>query len=500
MDKTPPLIQWRRLCIRFAVYCLAFVALASAYWVGRTFGNPSIHQLLYHLEFIESLLKDSDSVFQQAFVVQCIVFPLLAATALTSFEIYLKRRWAARMQKDPRPSFVTTGKRFGVWVGRHFPAVAVATSILAIVMQFSLVSVALSNFGPDHFAARYVDPSTIATSKNALKNLVLIYVESLENAYGDPTVFGSDLLSELHALPGISFDAYETAPGAAWTIGGIVATQCGIPLKRSAMLGGFENNDALAAFLANATCLPDILDRHGYRNVFLGGAQLSFAGKGFFLKSHHYHEAYGLSEWLALKDPTLFEEISPWGIYDDALFRAAAQKLDELHRTAQPFNLTILTLDMHHPQGHYSKYCRARGAARFEDLVQCASQMVSTFVRHIEQSGYLQDTNVVILGDHLAQPNPVYEKLLAYPRRTIFNKFISLNPPQKHFDNIIPFDLFPTLLEFAGVNVAGGRLGLGYSAFFNANSAAPPPSASRIEASPVIMNPSSAYERLWSAQ
>jgi phosphoglycerol transferase len=85
-----------------------------------------------------------------------------------------------------------------------------------------------------------------------------------------------------------------------------------------------------------------------------------------------------------------------------------------------------------------------------------------TFAR---QSGYLKDTNIAIVGDHLAVSNPLGDRLRAVPDRRVFNLFISEPPAQRNRDDLVSFDLFPTLVEFAGFEVSGGRLGLGYSAF-----------------------------------
>jgi phosphoglycerol transferase len=59
----------------------------------------------------------------------------------------------------------------------------------------------------------------------------------------------------------------------------------------------------------------------------------------------------------------------------------------------------------------------------------------------------------------------------------------------------MPFDLFPTLLEFAGFEVSGGRLGLGYSALNSQQASA---SAERLQD---FMQPtltfSETYRKLW---
>ncbi|WP_295990172.1 hypothetical protein [Rugamonas sp.] len=93
-----------------------------------------------------------------------------------------------------------------------------------------------ASFGPDYFGANYVPPGSVVLTAAKPKNLVLIYVESLEEGYTEPGAFGRDLLAPLTGLHGTSFPDYQQAPGTGWTIAAMVATQCGVPLERGKRL------------------------------------------------------------------------------------------------------------------------------------------------------------------------------------------------------------------------------------------------------------------------
>src|SRR5690606_11663260 len=98
----------------------------------------------------------------------------------------------------------------------------------------------------------------------------------------------------------------------------------------------------------------------GYRQSFIGGASTRFAGKGTFLRRHGYDEVLGVEElvWY-LDDPNY---LNNWGLYDDNTFAAAANKFDELASDpSRPFNLTMLTVDTHHPIGTPSRSCTPYG-------------------------------------------------------------------------------------------------------------------------------------------
>jgi phosphoglycerol transferase len=103
-----------------------------------------------------------------------------------------------------------------------------------------------------------------------------------------------------------------------------------------------------------------------------------------------------------------------------------------------------------------------------------------------------------VLGDHLAMPNPVQEQLQqAGSSRRIFNLFVADRYPHPTRAEVLPFDMFPTLVEMLGMEVAGHRLGLGYSAV--AEVEAPPFDEEADDGSLATLRGSGAYDALWEA-
>ncbi len=468
-----------RLVTLATCYFPAFFLLGLTHWVGASFDSPTIDQILYHLHYSEGASIEMGRIFLFTFAMECLVFPFVLAVAAGVLHHTL-----FRVRGFP---------------GRVLPGAALAVGIAVLMAKLSVFPWIGYHFAEDRFARHFVDGARVAVvpaPEQRQKNLVLIYVESLEETYGDSRVWGRDLLRPLRTLGGISFASLRAAPGTNWTIAGIVATQCGVPLRVVSQYDMKKGGEGDRVFLPGATCLSDVLHRHGYRNVFLGGAPLSFAGKGKFLRDHHYDEMYGREEWV--REGVVAGSQGEWGLYDDELYARAKVKLKELHDAGKPFNLTMLTLDTHNPHGFRSPGCRRRGLKSFEDIVECASEQAADFVGFIKQSGYLRDTNVVILGDHLAVSNPVYDALRKIENRRIYNQFISQEPPRKNTEDILPFDLYPTLLQFIGFSVAGDRMGLGYSGFGQA------PAASEQDRLEDLLLPSlsgsAGYSRLWAPQ
>ncbi|HZV97894.1 MAG TPA: sulfatase-like hydrolase/transferase [Methylophilaceae bacterium] len=488
------------LTLRFATYLLAFFLLCTIYWVNDNFGEPSLEQILYHLQFGAAGLVDADKAIAHSFINSCLLLPVPLAMAALLLEKLLRQARTYALNKalsgDSGPINRFMGQVFKLlsWIiGHKAPLFLLLFSIGFFAIHFSAVAYVRHMFGKDYFAANYIYPAKVnLIPAKRPKNLVLIYVESLEDSYRDPRLFGRNLLASLDALDGVSFNTYRQAPGTGWTIAGITATQCGIPLKTVTMFNINDQGENISSFLPNAVCLGDVLSQFGYTNVYMGGDALAFSGKGKFFQSHHYQQVYGRDE---LKEDLTEADMNFWGLYDDDLLQKVKAKLKELHSSGQRFNLTITTIDTHGPDGHYSKWCLQQGAKDFAGIVECTSDQVAELVKLIKRSGYLKDTNVVILGDHLVMSNPVSELIDKVPQRHVFNAFISKKPLTKNRENIVHFDVFPTILEFIGIKVDGGKLGLGYSAISKSGLMPAPSQYEDMEAD--LLNKSDEYLGLW---
>lgn len=125
---------------------------------------------------------------------------------------------------------------------------------------------------------------------------------------------------------------------------------------------------------------------------------------------------------------------------------------------------------------------------------------MADFVQSMRKNGYLKDTNVVIIGDHLAMYNPEYKALDRTKQRYIYNRFISNQTVSdqavtKNRENILHFDVLPTILDFMGFEVQGGKLGLGFNAI---SSNTPLPPVTRYEdMEEDLLNKSEKYLGLW---
>ncbi|MEP7312651.1 MAG: sulfatase-like hydrolase/transferase [Pseudomonadota bacterium] len=447
--------------------------VATTFWVRANFGNVAFEQLVYHLQYGANGLLEVDPARLYDYLLYAVLLPFIAAVVLTA---------GTARYRQHRPL-------------RPLPWLIAAYGIGHFLFMFRFQDYASSFFGPDVFSSAYVDPKTVQIEPaGKQKNLVLIYVESLENSYQDPVRFGRDLLQPLTDLQQryMTFGEYEEMPGTNWTVAGIVASQCGLPLK--VMLGPNEPGLQLKQFVPHALCLGDVLAAQGYENVFLNGPDLGFARLGIFLKDHGYTRTYGAKEWAAAGEDR--SKMKTWGLRDDLLFARARTELTQLMAGGKPFNLTILTVDTHGPDVLFSDECRHRGARKFEDVLGCTAGQLAEFIEFITSKGWLDSVSIVLQGDHLAMENPVFDKLNGDKHRRVFNLIITDPLETPSSPHMTHFDMFPTILKTVGFKTEAGRLGLGYCMLQSCDIPEPPQKRIK-EFEAGILNRSRVYLSLW---
>lgn len=315
--------------------------------------------------------------------------------------------------------------------------------------------------GDPDFAAWYKEPSK--TISHPQLNLVYIYGESLERTYFNNDAF-PDLAPEMNKLRSESVDFSHTMqlPGTDYTIAGMVASQCGIPL-----FAPFEGNASasVSSFFPQNVCLGDILKNSGYQNYFMQGANLRFAGKDVFLRSHGFDHLYGSEELKSVvADPTYRND---WGFYDDTVLDEVWQKYEELSKSGQRFSLFTLTVDTHHPDGFVSRTCQRK---KYEiggkvnqsfSAVSCSQEHIAALIEKIKASPYFKNTVIVVSSDHLAMKNTAWDYLNKQDRNNLF-MIIRGDKPQQEVVGVkrSSLDNGATVLDILG---GDNYLGLGRS-------------------------------------
>lgn len=315
------------------------------------------------------------------------------------------------------------------------------------------------------FETYYKTPNKVIAEPKL--NLVYIYGESLERTYFDQQAFPG-LAPELSREKdnSIDFSQTEQLPGTDYTIAGMVASQCGIPL-----FAPFDGNASasLSSFYPQNICLGDILKNSGYENWFIQGADLRFAGKDTFLLSHGFDAAnmYGSQELKSrVADPNYRNN---WGYYDDTVMDEVFEKYEELSREQKRFALFTLTVDTHHPDGFISRSCQRKSYSydgkpnQSFSAVACSQEHVARLIERIKASPWFKNTIIVVTSDHLAMNNTAHQYLIKQPRHDLFMVIRGDQPQAEVLDSKrSTLDNGATVLDIlGGDNAIGlGRSGL----------------------------------------
>lgn len=462
---------------RVAVYLLIWLAL-TLFIVGigihMFWGAITVDQMMMNLVSMQADGGGGDLVWLGILAFGVLPVVLTLAIAYGHYR-FLRRRGG---EKDDH---VPAGRG---WVKRTVSVVLVAGVVVSGTAMFGSsvhVGAYIKAANSDYTIDQYYKPPQVTSAENA-RNVVMIYLESGEATLSDTTLFEKDPFVPLKDVTRQedgwqnvgNFQQYE---GGGWTMAGISGTQCGVPLKGNGLVTGKSGLNSLggdvASYLGGLTCVGDVLKEQGYRNVFMGGANGSFAAKDQYLTTHGYDEQYDLDDWRAKGEPD-DQFRGDWGLSDKRLMANAKEKVDSLHeesaRTGTPFNLSMLTVDTHEPV-HIYDYCDVDTESEVTSMFSCSLTQVADFVGYMEQQGYLEDTAVVVMGDHLkhmGSNNAFGEELGDHPNRTIFNRFWipgdekSTSSMRSGVDQL---NMMPTILEAAGIELKDRQAGLGVSAF-----------------------------------
>ena len=324
----------------------------------------------------------------------------------------------------------------------------------------------------------YVDPSEVKISfPEKKKNLVFIYLESMETTYADEASgggFKKNVIPELTELALSNEDFSGEDPGLNGgivylgshnTMSAIFTQFTGLPLKVDI---GLNNMDTQKSFFPGITSLGDILHTEGYRQVYLLGSDASFGGRSLFFKDHGNFEirdlGYAKEKGWIPRDYYVW-----WGYEDEKLFTFAKETLIELAKGNQPFHLNILTVDTHFEDGYICRLCRNEfGTNRYADVMACSSRQVSDFIRWMQEQDFYEDTVVVLVGDHRTMDKDFCVDVDSdYLRRTYTAYLNAAGEPEEknHSRSYSTLDTFPTTLAALGASIEGNRLGLGTNLF-----------------------------------
>lgn len=328
----------------------------------------------------------------------------------------------------------------------------------------------------------YIDPAGVrfeAPPPADRPDLLIVFVESLDQAFADSQAFGQPLTPRLGKWRDLheGFGELRNLTGASWTMGGLFTALCGLPLQSVGLVTRHSHEFASRFF--GGTCLTDVLADQGWEISFYGGASLDFTGKGRFFESHGVMHRFGKAEWAAAGVDI---PAQGWGLLDSSLAEQAWKHMSRPRPGAAPRVSIVLTVGTHGPHGFADPGCGAASmnqidedpAATMRNALDCADRVVVDLVERFASQGDGRPKVAWIMGDHLSLPHPLTPALEDLARKqppAVFHALARWDkegnplPPGSNGRVFTHVDVMPTLADALGMRwlPSPGRLGLGVS-------------------------------------
>lgn len=330
----------------------------------------------------------------------------------------------------------------------------------------------------DFYIKEYVNPDSVHIVFKEKKNLILIFLESMEYNFQD-SANGGDLSGNL--IPEItdyikkeqSFIPGGTQiTGMGWTMADAVAKTCGIPLMFPPAIAG--SGKMLEEFLPGATCLTDILVGNGYNVVVSKGANMKFSGMDVFLKSHSSPQAFGFMEYLRDKSRIKGSAISKWGVKDSVHYELVKEHINRMARQEEPWVIWFFTVNTHTPFGIVDSTCgipeNLPESEQLPAITRCSSRQLDNFIKWAKLQDWFDNTVIAVMGDHATMAAP---ELVGFRDENITHYWLdffinSVRVAENYQRRFTSLDMFPTILDAMGAEIPDGALGLGRSLYSSA--------------------------------
>ncbi len=291
------------------------------------------------------------------------------------------------------------------------------------------------------------------------KNLVVVYLESVENSYLQSRIFPGLLpnISRMIREEAVVFADVSEARNSNFTVGGVYSSLTGSILTTAHLLraddrrdGGSHGFDVTLG--SRLETVPSILRRAGYSLDFMVGCDPAFAGLNVFLDMQRFDR---LDHAKTLLPPNAPER--PWGMRDRELLSFTLDRYRERAASGKPFALFALTIDPHNPDGFTEpdgpKYT-GWGERRLNllDALFATDRALGNFIAGLRKSPGWDNTVVLVVTDHLAKSNTLSPVIEKNKRRRLIAFALNAGPHRVITTPAKVYDLAPTILTLLGID------------------------------------------------
>lgn len=434
----------------YFLYAIVFGIWGALGFLFYFFGSVSVEQVLFHtLNPVSGtnplLLRRGIAIVITSIVVGWAVFytPSCFVRATSKWNKILEEKWE----------------------DQHFFQISFAFFLLVLTIawvgyRFSLYSYIFGESGVDELIIDHgVFPHENDIKFDKRNNLIVVYMESIENSYHNVDAFGEDLMPGLSKLKdaNLSFTGQMQVRGTEFTVAGTFSSLYALPFSVSC--------EGKSALVNTNLCVPKILVRNGYSTHFIMGSS------GAFTDTRKILEGMGVQDFqdresLQVEYGKLNEETrgSIWGYNDRSLFEIAKKRLSSIAEEDAPFFFGIATIDTHQPDEFFDKAICVEKHHNFLDIISCADYQITNFVNWVLAQPWAKNTTILLMGDHLAPKHYVSEKTYDLRHRSIENIWVNpVRMPVNTQRSFTTIDIAPTMLEAIGANLPQHAFNLGVS-------------------------------------
>ena len=296
------------------------------------------------------------------------------------------------------------------------------------------------------------------------RNIILIQIESLENAVIGSKISGQEITPVLNRLAkeGLYFNNYyaEVGPGNTADTE-FVALNSLYALPDDVAFVSYAKNQYLA--------LPQLLKKEGYFSSAFHGDVPTFWNRA------NIYPNLGYDQWVNKKDYTLSRPIGggPSNLGDQDFFDQSAIKLKNL---SQPFMATLITLSSHTPfqlpsdlrSLSFSSSLNLNNIQQeYLESIHYADQSLGGFIDKLKQTDLYNNSLIIIYGDH-GSGTDIGEALEKNNQRLASLRdnnvpLVVLIPKTNIRGNIFTpashLDLYPTIADLVGATPPKSILG-----------------------------------------
>ena len=413
------------------------------------------------------MFESTDSDFTPLFAALKVMLPYLIVLFIILIFIFYSKSFFG-FNKNDRLLKITHNRKISV-------ICLLSITFIVFVFSFDVIKyIYYKSVSSDFISDNYVVPDKENIIFNKKRNLIYIVLESFESTLLNSNNGGSfnySIIPEVDKLVNeddvITFKSDKgkigsrVIDGASFTSASLIANSTGLPFKYSMFHTYNEDN-----FLSGIYSLGDLLYDNGYHNELISAATTNFGGLNYYYKNHGKYDIIDISGYedygLSFNDG----DRGPWGFNDNYMYESAKKRLEVLSKGDKPFNLTMIGIDTHFPDGFSGEYTLDKFDDSYSNAYATESYLLYNFINWVREQEFYKDTTIVVIGDHLSMQKSFFKDIKKEDRYA-FVCYINapIDPVNKESRIYTALDTYPTILGAMGVDINGNKLGLGVNMF-----------------------------------